>query len=846
MFKTTVRGLAAHKLRLALTTTSILLGIAFLAGTFILADTTKVAFDQLFGKISSGTDVVARQEAAFAADSGATHAPTPASVLATVQSVPGVRVAEGDVSGYALMTDTKGKAIIPSLGGQTMGLTMPADERLRGDVDFRSGHAPSGPSEVVMDARSAIDHHLHVGDTIKVLFHGPTRTYTVVGIVDFGGKTDLGGNTTAYFDVATAQAAMGSAGHYDQIDVSADPGVSQNELARRINATLPARTEAVTRTQIQHEFSDMISKGLGFFTILLSVFAGVALFVGSFIIWNTFSMIVSQRSREIALLRAVGATRGQVRRSILTEALLIGLGASALGLLAGVGVAKGLAALMGAIGFSLPATSSQIEPRTIWVSLITGTVVTVVAALVPARRATKVLPVEALRDATPGASAPSKRRAVFGSALGLGGAAALFAGLFGDAPAILIAVGAVGVMLAVTTLAPLVARGMAAVIGWPLRALGVPGNLARQNAMRNPRRTASTASALMIGLTLVVSVGVFASSLKGSFGGVLRGSTNADLFVTRTSDGSAGFSTDVAKAVARVPGVAAVSETGFGAARFAGDDSDYTSIDPATAEQAFNLDLSAGHATALGTDGVLVRKATAQEHGWKVGSTVPAEFASTGRHALHVVGIFDRTGGYVDGEYVISLATQAAFDGTRLDTSALVLLAKGVDASAVHAGIKAALRDHPDAKVQTPKEYEKSASGQVDKLLAFVTVMLLLAVAIALLGIVNTLALSVFERTRELGLLRAVGMTRNQVRSMVRYESVVISLIGAVVGAVLGIAVGMALAQSLKGEGVTQVSVPLVQVLLYVVAAAIAGVIAAIGPARSAAGVDVLRAVVVE
>src|SRR3954452_18173712 len=846
MFTATVRGMFAHKLRLVLTTTSIMLGIAFLAGTLILTDSMKVAFNQLFGQISAGTDAVVRHEAAYTAESGTGRQPTNASVLATVRSVPGVRAAEGDVSGYALLTDTKGKAILPSLSGDTVGLTMPADKVLRGDVRIRSGHVPSGPSEVAIDARSAEKHHLAVGSHIKVLFHGPTRAFTVVGIVTFGGHTDLGGSTTAYFDLATAQSAMGRPGMYDQINVSAKPGLSETELARRLNAALPTRSEALTGTAIQKETSDSISSGLSFITVLLSVFAGVALFVGSFIIWNTFTMIVSQRSREIALLRAVGATRRQVMRSLLLEAGLVGLSASALGLLAGIGVAKGLSSLMGSIGFSLPSGPPEVQPRTIAVSLIVGTLVTVVAALVPARRATKVVPIEALRDSAPGSSAPSRRRAVWGTVLGLVGIGALSAGLFGGAPMMYVGVGVLGTMLAVTTLAPLAARPMASIIGRPLRLRGLPGELARQNAMRNPRRTASTAAALMIGLTLVVAVGVFASSLKGSFGGILGGSTNADLFVTRASAGGSGFSTDVTKVVADVPGVAVTSPTGFGTARFAGNETDFAAVDPESTEKLFNLEFSAGGAAALGTSGLLVQKAEAEAHHWKLGSAVTAEFASTGKHELRVAGIFDRTGGFIDSDYVISREAQAAFDGTRLDSAVLVLLDKGADKATVQHRIATALLDHPDAKVLTQGEYEKSASGTIDNLLIFVTVMLLLAVLIALLGIVNTLALSVFERTRELGLLRAVGMARGQIRAMVRWESVVISLIGAVSGAALGLGIGLALSQALKDEGIKAISIPGPQIAVYVALAAVAGVLAAIGPARSASKVDVLKAVVAD
>ena len=846
MFTASLRGMLAHRLRLVLTTASIALGVAFLAGTLILTDTMHKAFDQLFGKVSAGTDAVVRHEAAYSGGLGTAHQPIPQSVLTTVRAVPGVRAAEGNVSGYALLTDNDGKAILASQGSATNGSSLPTDERLRGDVKIRSGHAPSGPAEVVIDARSADEHHVALNSTIKILFHGPTRQLKVVGTATFGGEKDLGGSTTAYFDMPTAQRLLGTPGEFDQIDVSAAAGVSQSELAGRLNAALPDKVEALTGQAIAKEFSDGVKQGLGFVTIMFSVFAGIALFVGSFIIWNTFTMIVTQRAREIALLRAVGATRRQVLGSLILEALLLGLGASAAGLGLGIGVAKGLTALMDAVGFSLPTTSTQLAPRTIWLSLIVGTLVTVFAAVLPARRATRVLPVEALREATPGASAPSKKRAVAGVLVVGAGVGSLLAGLFGGAGIAMVGAGILATVLGVTTLAPLAVRPLAAAIGWPLRLRGLPGDLARQNAMRNPRRTASTAAALMIGLTMVVTVGVFASSLKGSLGDVLGGSTKADLFLARASIGGNGFSTDVAKAVARVPGVATVSTTGFGQARFAGSATSYSSVDPATVDKVLNLDVSAGRASDLGTGGLLVRRETAAGHHWTVGSVITAEFASTGKHDLRVVGIFDRKGGFLDSEYILSHATQEAFDGVRLDTAGLVLLAPGADRGTVRRGIANALHDHPDAKILTQKEYEKDAGGFIDKLLIFVTVMLMLAVLIALLGIVNTLALSVFERTRELGLLRAVGMTRGQVRAMVRWESVVISVIGAMAGAGLGIGLGVALARAMRDDGIESIVIPGAQIALYVGLAALAGVLAAIGPARGASKVDVLRAVVTD
>jgi putative ABC transport system permease protein len=556
-------------------------------------------------------------------------------------------------------------------------------------------------------------------------------------------------------------------------------------------------------------------------------------------------MIVTQRSREIALLRAVGATRRQVLRSLLVEALLLGAAASAIGIALGFAVAIGLNSLMALMGFSLPSTSMQIQPRTIWVSLLVGTVVTVLAALVPALRATRVLPVEALREATPGSGKPSWRRAVVGGVIGGLGITCTLWALYGGANIKIFGLGVLAGVVGVMILLPLAARPLASLIATPLRLRGLPGELARQNAMRNPRRTASTAAALMVGLTLVVGMGVFAASLKASFGDVIAGSTNADLFVTSSSTQAAGFSPEVIKVVAGVPGVQEISANGWGQARFDGAGSSYSAIDPATAADLMNLDLSAGSVADLGTDGVVVAKSAATAHGWKVGDAITADFAATGKHDLRVVGIYDSKG-WIGDNFIISIAAQTAYAGQQLATAGLVTVENGADQGDVQNSITAALADHPDAQVLDQQGYEQVASGFIDQLLTFVTVMLLLAVVIALLGIVNTLVLSVFERTRELGLLRAVGMTRSQVRAMVRWESVVISLIGATAGAALGIALGLALSQLLKDEGIKAISIPILQVALYVVLAAVAGVLAAVGPARSAAKVDVLQAVVTE
>ena len=664
MLTATLRAMIAHKLRLVLTTASISLGVAFLAGTLVLTDTMGLAFEQLFGKVSAGTDAVVRTHAPYTESEGigTSRAPIDEAVLADIAKVDGVRAAEGSVSGYALLTDNDGHAILTSGGAPTMGYSMPADEGLRGDVDLLSGSAPDAPGEVAIDATSAEENDIAIGSTIKVLFQGPTQEFTVVGTVGFGGEKNLGGTTSAYFETETAQAVLGMPGFFDSIGVSAEDGVSQAELTKRLSAVVPDGAEAVTGKTVAQENSDAVAKDLKMVGILFMIFAGIALFVGSFIIWNTFTMIVTQRSREIALLRAIGATRRQVLRSLMLEAVLLGVAASAIGVGLGMGVAKGLTTLMDAVGFSLPSTSLQLETRTIVVSLLVGTVVTVVAALVPARRATKVLPVEALRESTPGAEKPSKRRAFIGLAIIGVGAAAILSALYGGADMKLFGGGLVAVLVGVMVSLPLAVRPLAAVIAAPLKLRGLPGELAKQNALRNPRRTSSTAAALMIGLTLVVSMGVFASSLKASFGDVISDQTNADLYLSSSSAQGPGFSPSVIAAVQAVDGVDKVSAGGWGQARFDNGDTSYSAIDPATAEEVMNLDVSQGSLADLGEDGVMVSKKIATAKGWKLGDVIPAEFAVSGKHQLHIVAIYDGKG-WITDNFVISIDQQNAFAG---------------------------------------------------------------------------------------------------------------------------------------------------------------------------------------
>ncbi|MGQ0669366.1 MAG: ABC transporter permease, partial [Actinomycetota bacterium] len=584
------------------------------------------------------------------------------------------------------------------------------------------------------------------------------------------------------------------------------------------------------------------SEGLGFFKIALLVFAGISLFVGAFIIFNTFSIITAQRTRELALLRALGASKRQVMTSVLVEAAATGLFASLVGVGAGLLIALGLQGLLSAFGIDLPSTATQLLPRTVIVSILVGTTVTLVSSILPARRAAAVAPIEAMRDAQRAPAGASLRRGLISGIVVTGiGSAALVYGLFRATSnaAQLIGLGAAGTFVGVAMLSPLAARPLAAAIGSPLPRLGMAGKLGRENAMRNPRRTASTAAALMIGLGLVSMVTILAASLKASFDAALTETLKADFTITTTS--FTPFSPEVANLVRARPELAAVAEFRQNGFRVEGATSFVTAVDPATIEQAATLDLVEGSVASLSEGSILVHRDVAADHGWSLGDVVQAEFPSTGKQGLAVGGIYAEN--RLVGDYVISIETYERNYTEQLDTFVLVKGAPGVPIGDVRDALDQAVGEFPNIEVQDQAAFREQQAGFINQLLGLVTALLALAVLIALFGIVNTLGLSIFERTRELGLLRAVGMTRGQVRSMIRWESVIIAVLGAVLGIAIGVLYGWAMQQALAGEGVTELSVPGVQLLLYLVLAGLAGVLAAVLPARRAAKLNVLEAI---
>jgi putative ABC transport system permease protein len=840
MLRTTISGLLARKLRLFATAFAVLLGVAFMAGTFVLTDTIQKTFHDLFGSVYVHTDAVVRGPAA-AGTSGleAQRPPVDAATVRTVNGVAGVRAAEGNVMGYAQLVDEQGKAI--GTAQSAYGFNW---NRVAGLNPFTlvAGRGPQADDEIVVNKAAADEGGLAVGDTATVLVQAGPQRLRVVGIVKFGAADSIASGNGILFTQAAAQRLMAAPGKFDDIGVVAEQGVSQEQLRDRLAAALPA-AEVVTGRAIVAESDRDIGKVAKTINQALLAFALIALFVGSFIIYNTFSILVAQRGREMALLRAIGASRRQVLGSVLLEAVVVGLVAALAGVAAGIGVAAGLRAVMAAFGvLEIPEGGSVLTARTVLVSLLTGVLVCAAAAVFPARKAAKAPPVAALRDLARDSSGLSRRRVVIGAAVTAAGVAALTLGLrAGSGRALLVGVGAAVIFIGVAVLGPVIARPASRLLGAPLPALkGMAGTLARENAVRNPKRTSATAAALMIGVSLVAFIAIFGSSMKRSL--------TADIDKTFTSDfridtGSfAALSPGLAERIARLPEVAAASGVRSGMAEIDGATSDLVAVDPASYGRIVDLGVSSGRLEDLDADGIAVLDTVARAKGWSVGQVVRARFPETGDRRLTVAATF---GAEQEGvSYLIGLPAHDANFTERLDGMVLVKRAGGVDLGAARAALERVTADYPTARVQDRADYKRAQSAQFDKELGLLYVLLGLAVLIALLGIANTLALSVFERTRELGLLRAIGMARRQVRAMVRWESVIIALFGTCLGLLIGLFFSWAMVRAVADQ--VALTIPAGQLALGALAAAVAGVLAAIVPARRAARLNVLAAISTE
>jgi len=848
MGKATLKGLLAHKLRLAATALAIVLGVSFVAGTYVLTDTITASFDTLFKQVTQGIDVAVRSQETFGGfDTGEVRDPMPEEVLNEVKGVDGIRVAEGSVTGYAQLVGKDGKAVTTG-GAPSLGVSLSQGTAFSAGSTIRSGRLPSGPGELVVDAKTATDTGYKVGDRVKVLFQGPAKTFTVSGIIGFGQADNLGGARLVGFDLPTAQELLNRNGKFDEIDAAAAEGVTPEQLRDRVRAVLDPRYEVLTGAELAEDTAAQINDTIGrFLSTALLAFAFVSLLVGGFLIFNTFTIIVAQRTRELALLRCLGASRRQVMSSVLLESLIVAVIASLVGLGLGVLIASGLKALLSTfLGGDIPTTGIQFQPRTVIVSLAVGVIITVLAALLPALKATRVPPVAALQPET--AFAPTgfrKRRIVLGVLVTVVGIALLLAGLFRPEGNRLVNVasGAVVVFFGVAILSPLIARPLARLIGWPFaRAFRLPGSLARQNAMRNPRRTASTAAALMIGLALVAFVSIFAASIKASTTKTLEDTVSADYILF--NDQFQPFSPEAAQRLAQQPELAAVAGMRIGPWKLNGAGKSLFAVDPAAYSQVVKTETTAGSLDALASGGLAVKDTVAKANGWTVGENVAMEFPRTGVQQIPVKAIY--TDNQLNGDYLLALSDYERNYSDQADSQILVKAAPGVPPASSRAAVDRVMADFPNVTVRDQAEFRDQQARQIDQIINLFYSLLGLAILIALFGIVNTLGLSIFERIRELGLLRAVGATRAQLRSMIRWEAVIIAVLGAVLGLAVGVFFGWTIVRALASQGISEFTLPAGQLLLFVVAAGLAGILAAVLPGRRAARIDVLRAITTE
>ena len=854
MTSVALKGLAGRKLRAFLTALAIVLGVAMVSGTYVLTDTIKSAFDQIFaGSYENTAAVVTGKSTVSFAQSGA---PTvPASVLAKVRALPDVQSATGqifnlnDSSDYGKLIGRDGKPL-GSSGNPTFAFGFdPAAGKLN-PMSLTDGRWASGPHQIVIDSSSAKQGDFAVGDTIGASVEGPIKQYRIVGIAKFGSVDSLGGATIAIFDTRTAQGLLGKPG-YDLIAVSANPGVPPEKLVGDIRPLLPSSAQVKTGAEQAKASAKDISEFTNFIQYFLLAFGIVALFVGAFVIFNTLSITVAQRTRELATLRTLGATRRQVRRSVLVEGFVIGVLASALGLALGVALAKGLSALMAAMSLDLPKAGTVFEARTVIVSMLLGTIVTLVASIAPAMKATRVPPIAAVRE---GATLPKGRFSSYRTAVSLSVVALSLAllgyGLFADGiaagPRLLsLGVGVLALFVGVGLAASKAARPLASVLGRPFARFGVPGGLARQNAMRNPQRTAATAAALMIGLALVTMVATLGKGLVASDRDSLRHQVQADYVVT-SKNGWDAFSRAAGDAAAAAPGVTVASSVRNEQAKVDGDEVRVDGIDPATIAAVHTYDwVSGSNATpaTLGLDGAIVRQKWARSHGVSVGDRITVRNPAGQPSSYAVRGIYTQPKfGQVDPVFGSIGISQRAFDSAfeRPRNAYTFLNVRGGATPQETSALELALAPYPDSKVATRHDWVEERAGGIDQLLNLLYVLLALSVVVSLFGMVNTMVLSVFERTREIGMLRAVGMTRRQVRRMIRQESIVTALIGAALGLPLGVFLAYLVTKALSNQGVS-FAIPGTLLVYFVWVAFSAGVLAAIAPARRASRLKVLE-----
>lgn len=853
MLRATFKSLLSRKLRLILSGLAVVLGVMFVSGAFVLTDTLGRSFTNLFQTAFVSTDVQVAAKAKVATgdstgDQGV--ASLPSSVVDQVKAVPGVANATGQVWINGAQALGKNGKVVSTVGSPQFGISW-----VDGDTQtINKGHIPSADDEVVINAGLAKTAGFAVGDDIRIITmqQSTPTTFHLVGTFTYPGNRDsLGGEQTIAFTTPAAQRLLlGTSDSFSVINVRAGPGVDDNALRDRVAAQIGSDYTVKTGKQLADDNASDIKKGLSFFNYILLGFAGVALFVGTFLILNTFSIIVAQRTRELALLRAMGASRRQMIGSVLTEATVIGLLASVVGLGAGIGVGALLAFLFSSAGGGLQLAGIGVPPSAIIGAFAVGLIITWVAALMPALRASRIPPVAAMRDAAT-ADRPLTRMSIIGGAVGVVGAALLGFGLSGRAGSAhnatlwLILGGVLVSFIGVALLTPLISRPVVSALG-RLFSWSVPGQLGRRNSARNPRRTATTAAALMVGVALITGVYVIRSSLTASLTHLVNNEVSVDLIINGSGSSNIPATFDP-KVMDQVKSLSGVSETAtlYGdAARIDGERTGLGAADDfAAVDDMLGLKATAGTITSVGDRQLIVDQPTADAHHLKVGDGVSVQLTRGQQQTFTLVGIYAKNN-VVNG-WVGSTANIADFS-TGQAAQGLIKLTPGTSVNPVKAKVNSLLADSPLVNVADRSDFVKQQADQLNFVTTMIEILLALAILIAVLGIVNTLALSVLERTRELGLLRAVGLRRAQAMRMVTVEAVVISVFGALLGVAVGCGLGAAVVRALHDDGFTNLSLPWTQMVEYLVLAAIVGVIAAVLPAIRAARVNVLAAIAYE
>ncbi|RKR92583.1 putative ABC transport system permease protein [Micromonospora pisi] len=849
MLRATLKSLLSRKLRLVLSGFAIILGVMFVASAFVLTDSLGGRFEQLFQTINK--DVAVQVQVTDAAGEDPNPPLLTDADLGRLAAVDGVRAVVGDASSEGLTPFRKedGKALPP--GAPHLGVGLGADDFVAdGLLQVVEGRAAQTDNEVTLTRYTAEQTGHQIGERIKIYVprSASSSEWTVVGLLEYsGGRATLGGETMIGFTVPEAQRLFyGRTGVFGAAQLQADSGVSHQTLKERVGTAVPTGFEAITGEEAAEQQASALKQLLTFVNWFFLGFALIALLVGMFLIFNTFNIIIAQRSRELALLRALGASWGQVTGSVLVEAVVVGLIASTLGLAAGIGVAAGLQSLVAAFGFPLPEGGLTISGLAVGVSYLVGVVMTVIAALVPAVRAAGVPPIAAMREVV----RPDKSLrglTITGGVITLISALLLTVGLVGVDGLTAIALG-VGVLLAVVgvaLLSPALTRPVAGTLG-RLVSWGTATGIGRRNTLRNPRRTAVTAAALMVGVTLVSAVSVIGASLKASVTDLVENNLSAAVIVTTTlvapPSGREGFDPARLEQASRIPGVTRTVSMHAAVVTVGGQANSFLqATDLPAARAMFALEEQSGTLTPTGENDAVVDDGTAETNGWRVGSTFVVEMPVGGARTYTVAGIYQRTpvasGVLVSDSQVRYLAGPLALQG-------FVQVSDGADVSAVTRQIETLMSDYPLVSVVDQATFIGQQTAAVDQLLAIFYVLLALAVLVAFLGIVNTLVLSIYERTRELGLLRAVGMNRRQVRRMVRVESLLMAVFGCLLGVGLGVALGVTVTEVMRNaEAITMVALPYGQLIGFVVAAALAGVVAAWWPAWRASRLNVLDAI---